>query len=168
MEDDDEPLLRVIAFTVQQSARQNNLLVGPGLVLTRFHTLNPPKIPLLKYLIHVREMTRCDISCFIVALILLDRLVTEKTNVAITPNTMHKLFLCAILIASKFNTDMHVSNTVWAAIGGVRVEELNVLELEFLFMLGFSLIIKKEEYERYEAELVKKAGLPEFNSPFVY
>lgn len=162
MDGDDEPLLRVIAFTIQQTARQNSLLTGPDLVLTRFHTLNPPKIPLLKYLVHVREKTQCERSCFIVALILLDRLATERSSLVITPNTMHKLFLCAVLISSKFNTDMHISNSTWATVGGVRLEELNVLELEFLFLLGFSLVVKKEEYEKYEAELQKKAELPEF------
>lgn len=156
------PTLRVIAFTLQEAASQNKLLIGREVSLSRFHTLSPPKIPILKYLEYLHKNGNCPRSVFIVALILLDRLLTKQPQITITPNTVHKLFLCSILTASKFTTDMYYSNLVWANIGGIRLEELNVLELEFLFMLGFSVVVTKEEFNRYDSELSKKEKLPEF------
>lgn len=67
------------------------------------------------------------------------------------------------MTATKFNTDINYSNSVWAQIGGVRQEEMNVLELEFLFFLQFSLVITKDEFEKYEKQLKSKIKLPPFN-----
>lgn len=156
------PTLKVIAFTLQEAASQNKLLIGREVSLSRFHTLSPPNIPILKYLEYLHENGNCPRSVFIVALILLDRLLTKQPQITITPNTVHKLFLCSILTASKFTTDLYYSNLTWANIGGIRLEELNVLELEFLFLLGFSVVVTKEEFNRYDSELTKKEKLPEF------
>ena len=107
----------------------------------------------------------CPRSVFIVALILLDRLLIKKPEITITPNTVHKLFLCSLLTASKFTTDLYYNNLTWANIGGIRLEELNVLELEYLFALGFSIVVTKEEFNRYDEELKMKAKLPVFQTP---
>ena len=160
-----EAAIRVIAFTLQEAAKQNLLITGPNLQLTRFHTLSPPKISILKYLQYLEEKSKCDTSCFIVAMILLDRLMMNNSHVQITPLTVHKLCLCALMTAAKFNTDRALSNTFWAGIGGVRVEELNLLELEFLFLMGFSLVITQEEYKKWDDELRRKAEMPTFASP---
>lgn len=165
MEPSDDAVIRVLAFTLHEAAKQNHLVTGPTLQLTRFHTLSPPRIPILKYLQMIREKSQCDRSCFVVAMILLDRLVRNNSSLQITPNTVHKLSLCALLTAAKFNTDCHHSNSLWAEIGGVRQEDLNVLELEFLFGLQFSLLIKEEEYEKYSEDLKLKAQLPPFAHP---
>ena len=160
-----DAVIRVIAFTLQEAAKQNLLVTGPNLQLTRFHTLSPPKISILKYLQFLQEKSNCDTSCFIVAMILLDRLMINNSHVQITPLTVHKLCLCALMTATKFNTDTHLPNTFWAGIGGVRVEELNLLELEFLFLMGFSLVITQDEYKKWDDELHLKAELPTFASP---
>ena len=166
-EGDDDlvlPTLRVIAFTLQEAASQNKLLIGREITLSRFHTLSPPKIPILKYLLYLHTKGNCPRSVFVVALILLDRLLLKKPEITITPNTVHKLFLCSLLTASKFTTDMYYNNLTWANIGGIRLEELNVLELEYLFALGFSIVVTKDEFNMYDSELLKKAQLPEFQN----
>lgn len=157
------PTLRVIAFTLQEAASQNKLLIGRDVTLSRFHTLSPPKIPILKYLGYLHTNGNCPRSVFIVALILLDRLLIQQPQIKITPNTVHKLFLCSLLTASKFTTDMYYNNITWATIGGLRLEELNVLELEFLFLLRFTIVVTKEEFNKYDHELSVKASLPEFH-----
>jgi hypothetical protein len=160
--DDSFPTLKAIAFTLLEAATQNKLLTGPEVILNRFHTLSPPLIPIFKYLVFICDKTRCNPPCFIVAIILLDRLLAKNTHVKITPNTVHKLFLCSLLTACKFTLDNYYTNEVWANLGGVRLEELNALELEFLFLLGFSGVVTKEEYVMYEQEISKKALLLAF------
>lgn len=158
------PTLKVIAFTLQEAASQNKLLIGKEVALSRFHTLSPPKIPILQYLISIHKNGNCPKSVFIVAVILIDRLLSLQSNILITPNTVHKLFLCSLLTASKFTTDQYYNNATWASIGGIRLEELNILELEFLFLLGFSIVVTKEDYLKYETEISEKAMLPEFRN----
>lgn len=164
--DDTIPILRVISFILQQTAMQNDLLAGPNITLTRFNTLAPPKISIYNYITFLREKTHTSRSCFIIAMILLDRLLRLQSGIQITPNTVHKLFLCSLMTASKFNTDLNMNNEAWAAIGGVRIEEMNILEIEFLFLLQFSINVKKDEYDLYNNELTEKAKLKPFRFPF--
>ena len=156
--DDDslDSTLRVISFILHEAAMRNELLAGPNLNFTRFNTLSPPKIPILNYLKYLRSRSNYSKPCLITSIILLDKLLSSHSNIQITPNTVHKMFLCSLMTATKFNTDTYYSNTAWAVIGGVRTEEMNVLELEFLFMLQFSLLITKEEYEKYEKIIHQK------------
>lgn len=148
--------LRVVSFVLQEAATRNELLAGPNLNLTRFHTLSPPKIPIRRYLEYLQARSGYSKACLVATVILLDKLLLSHSNVQITPNTVHKMFLCSLMAATKFNTDTYYSNTAWAAIGGVRTEEMNVLELEFLFMLQFSLLITREEFEKYEKMIDQK------------
>ena len=164
-EESIQPTLRVIAFTLQEAASQNKLLIGREMSLSRFHTLSPPKIPILKYLEDLHTMGNCPRSVFVVALILLDRLIVQKPEITITPNTVHKLFLCSLMTASKFTTDFYYNNLTWANIGGIKLEELNLLEKEYLFALGFSIVVTKEEFKMYDQELKRKCTMYVFQNP---
>ena len=164
MDDDVEAILKVISFTLQESATQNELLLGPNVTLTRFHTLSPPKISIFNYIQFLYKKTHCACSCFIIAVILLDRLLRMQSQIQITPNTVHKLFLCSLMTAAKFNTDLNLNNSAWAAIGGIRPEEMNILEIEFLFLLQFSINVTKEEFTRYNDVMASKAKIPPFRT----
>ena len=165
MDEDFESSIKVISFILQEAAHQNELISRQTLTISRFHTLVPPKITIHDYLKVLNEKTKCGKTCFISAMIYIDRLLTFQPTILITPTTVHKLFLIALLTASKFLTDVFYNNQVWALIGGVRTEEINILEREFLFMLEFSLVISKEEYEHYEKLLDNIANCRAFLSP---
>ena len=53
------------------------------------------------------------------------------------------------MLAAKFYDDTYLNNDMYARIGGIRVEELNALELEFLFFIDFSLVVSQKEFEKY-------------------
>ncbi|OHT15884.1 Cyclin, N-terminal domain containing protein [Tritrichomonas foetus] len=161
------PILRVIAFILQEASKEGSLLTGPNLNLTRFHTLSPPKMSILSYLEYLKEKSHCSITCFVVSLIYLDHLIAGNVNIQITPNTVHKLFLAALVTTVKFHTDICLNNSAWSIIGGIRVEELDILENEFLFLLKFSLVISKEEFNKYNRELKLKSALPPFSKTFI-
>ena len=57
------------------------------------------------------------------------------------------------LFHSLSQDDVYYSNKQWAEIGGIKTDEVNRLELEFLFRLGFSLHLQREEYDWYTEEL---------------
>ena len=163
MDTNDDGVLKVIAFTLQETATQNELLSPSNATLTRFHTLSPPKIHILKYLRFLKEKTKSETSCFVMAMIYIDRLLSLHREITVTPTTVHKLFLTALLIATKFHTDIYFTNSLWASCGGVRMEEMNILECEFLFLIQFSLVISQEDYNRYVSLLGEKAKLPIFS-----
>lgn len=55
--------------------------------------------------------------------------------------------------AAKFYDDSFYNNEIYARIGGVLPEELNDLELEFMFLINFTLTISQNEFYRYYCEL---------------
>lgn len=55
--------------------------------------------------------------------------------------------------AAKFYDDSFFNNEFYARVGGVSVEELNGLEMDFLFAIHFSLIVPQESYQKLHNEL---------------
>jgi hypothetical protein len=62
---------------------------------------------------------------------------------------IHRLIISGITVASKFFSDVFYKNSRYAKVGGLPLEELNHLELQFLLLLDFQLMIQVEELERY-------------------
>ena len=57
------------------------------------------------------------------------------------------------MLAAKFFDDHYYNNTYYAKIGGVPRNEMGILELEFLFLVNFSLYLDPNEYQKYHTEL---------------
>ena len=63
--------------------------------------------------------------------------------------------LTAILSAIKYNEDDFYSNTYYAKVGGISLQEINNLESEFLSLINFNLWIDLEIYTKYQNYLEK-------------
>lgn len=59
----------------------------------------------------------------------------------------------SVMAAAKFYDDNFFTNELYAKVGGISVEELNELELEFVFLVGFSLVIPSDEYQKLHNNL---------------
>ena len=53
------------------------------------------------------------------------------------------------MLACKFNDDLKLSNESFAKLGGVTATELELLELEFLYALGFAMNVTEETFVSY-------------------
>merc|ERR1712216_265668 len=60
--------------------------------------------------------------------------------------------------AAKFFDDHYLDNAHYAAVGGVPRLEVNVLELEFLFLLEFNLHVTETDYYQYHEALRQKSS----------
>ena len=58
--------------------------------------------------------------------------------------------LIAILLAIKYNEDDFYSNTYYAKVGGINLQEINNLESEFLSLINFNLWIDFEIFTKYQ------------------
>jgi hypothetical protein len=52
-------------------------------------------------------------------------------------------------MAIKYNEDDYYSNTFYAKVGGISLEEVNILEVEFLKMIKYTLFIDSDIFEKY-------------------
>lgn len=63
----------------------------------------------------------------------------------------------SIVVASKFTSDIYYANSRYAKVGGIPLQELNQLELKFLFLIDFELHITLKDLQDYANQLLNYA-----------
>ena len=81
----------------------------------------------------------------------LDKLLAKKF--VLTETNVHKTFFICMMETQKYYEDINFKNKDYAKIGGITVEELLELELEFLNYLDFNLHIKEYDFLVYKRKL---------------
>ena len=89
-------------------------------------------------------------NTLISALIYIDTVAKIKK---ISKFNVYKILFTAILISLKFNEDKIYKNNYYAQIAGVSIEELLILENEFLKLIDFKLIISENTFNAYKLAL---------------
>lgn len=105
------------------------------------------------YVVRMIEYGKITHSTVLIAIIYLDRLLVNKT-VSITTWTVHRIFLAAVVLASKYHNDDYYNNGHMSAVGGVQLHELNAMELSLVSSLNFSLWVSPQMFSKYEALLI--------------
>merc|ERR1712166_777385 len=100
------------------------------------------------------QYANCSRSCFVVALIYIDRIIQRNAGFMITSLNIHRLLITSVMVSAKFFDDIYYDNAYYAKVGGIPTAEMNSLELEFLFMINFTLNVTPEVYRQYEHELM--------------
>mmetsp|Transcript_10763 Transcript_10763/g.9694 ORF Transcript_10763/g.9694 Transcript_10763/m.9694 type:complete len:368 (-) Transcript_10763:389-1492(-) len=130
-------------------------------IITKFHSLYAPDVSLEQYLQRIKKYANCSISCFVIALIYIDRLIA-KQGLAISRLNVHRLLITSVMIAIKFHEDDYYKNTFYAKLGGLSLEpviggggsEINILERELLSYLEFHCMVDTPVFNRYMRELI--------------
>ena len=117
-----------------------------------FSANSVPNISIKDYLIRIQTYSCLEKSSMILALILIDR-ITKKTNLILTYYNIHRILFCAVLVSIKFNEDSYFDNSFYAQIAGVKLNELKILEYNFLEYCDFNVFVKSEIYKQYEEYL---------------
>jgi len=126
-------------------------------VKTIFDAVVAPAISIRSYLRRIIKYIQCSSQAVILSLIYIDRLI-ERRAFAVTQHNAHRLLLSSILIAAKTFDDEFYSNGFFSQVGGILVEELNNLEMEFLFLLQFNTFVTTEKYNEYSDSLIQAAA----------
>ncbi|KAJ3369607.1 hypothetical protein GGF31_005124 [Allomyces arbusculus] len=146
-------LLSTIA-SANDAARASGTMPAP---VSRFHARAPPPISIHAYLARILKYAPCENAVFIAVLVYLDRMARARVPFVVCANNVHRLLITAIMVATKFHSDVFFTNVHYAKVGGVTVAELNMLELEFLFINEFNLAIHPAELQRYADRLLDHA-----------
>ncbi len=135
-------------------------------IISKFESSYAPNISIFQYFERINKHTKIPESCFIASLIYIDRLISV-TDCLINNLNVHRVIITSILIATKFLEDEYFNNSFYAKIGGISTAEINLLEIEFLRLINFSLYVSPTSYSNYENELLKfsysNLWLPKFD-----
>ncbi|CAL1707678.1 unnamed protein product [Somion occarium] len=69
--------------------------------------------------------------------------------------TCHRFLITSVALSSKALSDIMCQNKTYAKVGGIPMEELNMLEREFLRMIDWRLITTREVLQEYYVNLVR-------------
>eukprot|EP01041_Mallomonas_annulata_P010961 gene10961-22898_t len=151
--DDGSVIIRVLSNVLTRLIDVNLKSHTGQHFVTKFQSSYAPGITVIAYLERIRKYARCSDSCFIVALIYIDRII-EIRNVVLTALNVHRILITSVLVAAKFFDDEFYNNAFYAKLGGVPAWEMNSLELEFLHLVNFSLYVKADCFSKYHRELL--------------
>ncbi|KAK8806991.1 hypothetical protein WA158_003750 [Blastocystis sp. Blastoise] len=141
-------VVQVLECVLENLVSRYDNTAPPHSCVTKFHAIKPPNISLRDYLERIRKYGRLSVECFVLSLIYIDRLI-RNVNLLVNSYSVHRVVITSIMLAAKFFDDRYCSNSFYAQIGGVSVDEINSLEIEYLFYINFYLYVDSDEYMKY-------------------
>lgn len=102
----------------------------------------PPKVTITNYANRLLQWCQCSPSCLAVAYSYISRL--EET-INIDAFNTHRLLFIGVVIAAKLMDDRYYTQTHYSMCGGVERAELNIMEVEFLQLLGWKARVDVDE-----------------------
>ncbi|RCV11061.1 hypothetical protein SETIT_2G158200v2 [Setaria italica] len=118
-----------------------------------FRATARPDISVRSYMARIARFAGCSPACYVVAYVYLDRLLRRgrrgRGALAVDSYSVHRLLITAVLAAVKFMDDVRYNNAYFARVGGISLPEMNYLEVDFLFAVGFDLNVSPETFGHY-------------------
>ncbi|KAI6706538.1 cyclin-U2-1-like [Syzygium oleosum] len=118
-----------------------------------------PDMTIQSYLERIFRYTKAGPSVYVVAYVYIDRFCQANPGFRINARNVHRLLITTIMVASKYVEDMNYRNSYFARVGGLGTEEINSLELEFLFLMGFKMHVNLSVFESYCCHLEREVGI---------
>jgi len=156
-------LAPVLSYILTKMVERNDKIALDDSKRTVFHAQKAPLISLHRYLERVLSFAPCSNSCFIIALIYIDRII-QNSDFILNSLSVHRMLITSVMLATKFFDDETLNNQYYAKVGGLQVHEVNQLENKFLDLIEFDLTIRDDLFHRYHCELVKHAKVNTCNS----
>ncbi|KAF0933810.1 hypothetical protein E2562_019267 [Oryza meyeriana var. granulata] len=167
----DMPLVvAALAGILERVAERNDAAATPAELATApasaFRATTKPGISVRAYAARIARFAGCSPACYVVAYIYLDRLLRRGRCLALAVDSysVHRLLITAILSAVKFMDDICYNNAYFAKVGGISLAEMNYLEVDFLFVVGFDLNVTPETFGDYcavlQSEMLSGVGAP--------
>ncbi|GLJ31987.1 hypothetical protein SUGI_0643970 [Cryptomeria japonica] len=159
-------VISVLSSIVERAVVRNERLAASYRPISRpakycvFDGFEVPDMSIERYLGRIFRYVNCSPSVFVVAYAYIDRLIQMHPNFRITCLNVHRLLITSVMVASKFVEDINYPNSYYARVAGViSTEEMNKLEIEFLFLMGFKFHVTVNVFESYCCHLEREVAL---------
>ncbi|KAI8921754.1 cyclin-domain-containing protein [Entophlyctis helioformis] len=143
------------------SAMLNKLIVHNDLIpvtadsLTRFHSRSPPAISVHDYLMRIVRYASVERAALLLMLVYIDRICARLTTFTMSSLTAHRFIIAATVAGSKCISDQYCTNSFYGKVGGIALEEMNVLELELCKTMNWELACSEQTLQTYFVNLVR-------------
>ncbi|KAM4060566.1 cyclin domain-containing protein [Hirsutella rhossiliensis] len=151
-----EDMVELIAHMLAELIATNDAIRISSGGLTRFHSRTPPGISVRDYLHRLARHATLTPPLLLAMVYYIDRLCALYQEFTINTLTVHRFLITAATVAAKGLSDSFWNNTTYARVGGVRVAELKLLELEFLYRVDWKIVPNPEVLVAYYRGLVER------------
>lgn len=159
-----DTICTILSFVTEQ----NRGFVLPPALLDAYSTFATPWTyewaTVTEYIQRLREWIVCGPESFVVAICLMRRLEELGVVPPCTQRSVHRTFFVCLVLAVKYLEDETLSNTDFAKVGCVTVQELNQMEQHACIALRFNCTVTAVEFETCELELIQVQQLVESKS----
>ena len=142
-------LIKAISKVLKDTCDQSQLNRNEKLeIIKPFMIKKRLNISIDDYLNHLYKYSQASEDIFIIMLIYIDRLKTNR-KICLNYFNIYKLILVAFTVAIKFNYDELFSLDFYAKLGGISQEELVALEYDFTTLLNFKFFVEEKIFNKY-------------------
>lgn len=108
-----------------------------------------------KWVATILTTTQVAQNVILLALLFIYRLKQTNPTVKGKPGSEYRLLTVALMLGNKFLDDNTYTNKTWAEVSGISVQEVHIMEVEFLSNMRYSLFTSKEKWTEWHAILGK-------------
>lgn len=99
-----------------------------------------------KWVNSILSTTQVTQNVVLLALLFVYRLKKTNTTVHGNPGSEYRLLTVALMLGNKFLDDNTYTNKTWAEVSGISVQEIHLMEVEFLSNMRYGLLTSKEQW----------------------
>lgn len=97
--------------------------------------------------------TQVTQNVILLALMFIYRLKSFNPTVKGKPGSEYRLLTVALMLGNKFLDDNTYTNKTWAEVSGISVQEVHIMEVEFLSNMRYSLYTSEATWKQWHAKL---------------
>ncbi|KAM0253676.1 hypothetical protein ACHAP5_000253 [Fusarium lateritium] len=120
---------------------------GPNAPIPRLPSLAKPYDQFRKWVYSVLSTTQVTQNVILLALLFIYRLKMSTPQIKGRAGSEYRLLTVALMLGNKFLDDNTYTNKTWAEVSCFNVQEIHVMEVEFLSNMRYNLVATKEQWE---------------------
>ncbi|KAK3697833.1 hypothetical protein LTR37_017224 [Vermiconidia calcicola] len=111
-----------------------------------------------KWVTTILSTTLVAQNVVILALLFIHRLKKLNPSVRGKPGSEYRLLTVALMLGNKFLDDNTYTNKTWAEVSGINVNEVHIMEVEFLSNMKYCLFTSAEDWAKWQSLLGRFAS----------
>ncbi|RPB15856.1 hypothetical protein P167DRAFT_551762 [Morchella conica CCBAS932] len=112
-----------------------------------------PSLGFRKWVTTILSTTQVSQNVILLALLFIYRLKKSNPSVKGKPGSEFRLLTVALMLGNKFLDDNTYTNKTWAEVSGISVQEIHIMEVEFLSNMRYSLFVSSEDWNGWHTTL---------------
>ncbi|KAL2005485.1 hypothetical protein VTN00DRAFT_2696 [Thermoascus crustaceus] len=112
-----------------------------------------PTIGFQKWVTTILSTTQVSQNVILLALMFIYRLKKFNPGVRGKKGSEFRLMTIALMMGNKFLDDNTYTNKTWAEVSGISVQEIHIMEVEFLSNVRYNLFVSREEWTQWHVKL---------------